>query len=267
MEFFMASQFPSTQTIKRTNNNAAPVLPKTSPYDEISKLANLTATNALYTAFQDLNEIINNRIIIPHLKNRKGELLGSVPEFITTVNAWGRYRGFAVKSIWSDTHRRHLDQVTLVMSQFVRGDLKDVASTYLHEMIHVKQFNDGKSGKHNYHNRQFSRWMKCSGLQTSKTGKLGGAEIGVGMTHYIIKDGIFDREMDRLITQGFHIPWEIVISKSQGNVPVQPKLKDASKTPFNCPKCHKMRIWGKPSTNVRCQTPACNNELLLSEQS
>ncbi len=245
--------------------------PKFSSYGKTTVLKNFTPTEELYTRLQRLFDEINRRIFIPNLKSRAGDYLGSAPECVLTASTSGRCRGFYAKARWSNHHGRYLDQINLTMSNFRHHDLKDIGQTLCHEMLHAKQYHDGQPGSGNYHNRQFSNWMKCCGLQTSQTGKPGGRDIGVGMTQYIIKGGVFDRVFDDLIAEGFTIPWEVIDSMGGDHTaavpttPIKTKPKDPPKTRFNCPKCSYSRIWGKPATKVACLQPACNMEPLRPE--
>lgn len=239
-------------------------------YGENSLISNFTPTEELTNVVQRLSDTINHEIIAQHLRNRQGDLLGPSPDCIFTLTTSGGYRGFYAKSKWSNHQGTYLDQIMLNMSAFKHGDIKDIAQTICHELLHAKQYHDGKPGKGNYHNRQFSNWMKCCGLQTSQTGKPGGRDIGVGMSQYINLGGVFDQAIDRLIATGFSLPWEVINSFGSGHtsaVATAPskKAKDPSKTRFNCPKCGNSRIWGKPSTKVACLQPACNMEPLRSE--
>ncbi len=178
-----------------------------SSYEKID-IRPLTPTEQLNFAVHDLAEQINERIFIPHLTDEEGMRLGPAPDCILTIQSFGRSKGFAAKTVWSDNYGQYLDQITLIFRQHHPGDVKDIAGTLAHEMMHAKQFHDGKSGVRNYHNRQFSNWMKSIGIQTSQTGKPGGAEIGTGMRQYIIDGGPFDRVIDEIIAAGFEFPWE-----------------------------------------------------------
>jgi hypothetical protein len=226
-------------------------------YDENSDVRTLTPSEQLSAAIHYLYEQLDERLFKPYLRDKHGDLLGGAPDVIITVQSTGRVKGFAAKAIWSDHRGSYLDQITLVFKNHGHGDVKDLASTLAHEAMHAKQFHDGKPGGGNYHNRQFSDWMKSIGLQTSQTGKPGGRDIGVGMSDYIIQGGPFDRVMDELIAEGFSIPWETVdairVSAGDGD---PPKPRDLSKVKFTCPQCGQ-NAWAKRSAKLLCGISAC----------
>lgn len=258
--------------LKETQTSVIAPISKVSSYGETSLISNFTPTEELTNAVQRLAETINAYVIAQNLKDKEGNFLGTAPDCIFTLSVSGRFRGFYAKSKWSNHQGFYLDQIMLNLGAFKHGDIKDIGQTICHELLHAKQYHDGKPGRGNYHNRQFSNWMKSCGLQTSQTGKPGGRDIGVGMTQYIISGGAFEGTMDRLIAEGFTLPWEAIDSMGNGHttaVAVSPanKPKDPSKTRFNCPKCQGSRIWGKPSTKVACLQPACHKEPLRPELS
>ncbi len=230
-----------------------------SSYDSNIDVRHLTASEELNAAVQHLFDELNRRLFIPHLKNKQGNLLGEVPECILTVQSTGRCKGFMARAQWSNHRGRYLDQITLVFEKHAHGDTRDVGQTMAHEMVHAVQLHKGKPGKGNYHNRQFSDWMKSIGLQTSQTGKPGGAEIGTGMSDYIISGGPFDRVMNDLTAEGFQIPWEAVRALPSFGIeddPGETKPKDPSKVKFTCSVC-RANAWAKQTARLVCGVPAC----------
>lgn len=226
----------------------------------------LTPTQQINAALHDLFDKLNERLFVPYLIDKDGNRLGPVPPCILTIQSFGRCKGFAAKAVWSDDHNTLLDQITIVFRAHRRGDVKDLAQTTAHEMMHSKQFRDGETGVKNYHNRQFADWMKSIGLQTSKTGEPGGAEIGTGMSDYVIEGGPFDRVMDEIIAEGFGFPWEAVDFQLQvdepdsGDIPGQPeppKPKDKSKSKFTCPNCQQIAR-ANYTAKLACLQPGCN---------
>ncbi len=235
--------------------------PQIYSYDITTEAAPLTPTEQTSTAINRLFEDLNQRLVIPSLKDKGGNHLGPVPECIITVHSSGRCAGFAAKARWSNHKGAYLDEIAIVYSEHKHGDLKAIASTLLHEMMHAKQFHHGKPGKGNYHNRQFSNWMKCCGLQTSKTGTPGGEEIGTGMSDYIIEGGIFEKVLDGLIEEGFCIPWEVIGASDTGHITGpegsgETKPRDKSKMKFTCPVC-KQNAWAKLTAKLACLNKNC----------
>ncbi|MEO1242779.1 MAG: hypothetical protein AAFX54_12795 [Pseudomonadota bacterium] len=236
-----------------------------SSYEVIDAARPLNPSEQLCASIHYLREQLNKRLYVPHLKDREGTPLGGVPNVIITIQSRGRAKGFAAKSIWSNHRGVYLDQITLIFSNHAHGDIKDLASTLVHEDMHAKQFHDGKPGSGNYHNRQFSDWMKSIGLQTSQTGKPGGAEIGTGMSDYIIEGGPFDCVMDELIAEGFCIPWETIDSIQRGSdVGNARPPRDRSKVKFTCPRCGQ-NAWAKSTAAILCGQDNCSKSRMISQ--
>ncbi len=228
-------------------------------YSENPDIRPLTPSEQLNAAIADLVDMLNNRVLARYLTDTNSNRLGAAPECIVTVESFARgYGAFAAKSIWSDHHGRLLDQITLVVNSVTFADLKFGASLIVHELIHSVQFHKGTVSEktRDYHNAQYRDWMQSVGLQTSKTGLPGGADVGSGMSHYIIPDGPFDREMDKILGAGFELPWMADVgvlfgngsnSEQEGNQnrsnaesQSKPQITDKSKTKFICPKCQQI---------------------------
>lgn len=136
---------------------------------------------------------------------------------------------------------------------------REILSTLVHEMCHLRQQEHGTPSRGGYHNREFARMMQFAGLQTSSLGaedkrnpyrrkKPGpldqeGADTGQKMSHYIIKDGPFDRVCRELIADGFSFALD-----------AEPALRlkaPKSKFKFTCPGC-KANAWAKAGTPLIC---------------
>ena len=229
-------------------------------YDANGEIRPLSPTEQLTCALEFLSTELDRRLFSAYLKDTDDTPLGPPPACILTIQSSGRCKGFAAKSVWSDNCGKYLDQITLVFDAHAHGDVKDLSATLAHEKMHAKQFHDGKPGTGNYHNRQFADWMKSIGIQTSKTGRPGGAEIGTGMSQYIVEHGPFDQIMDELIAEGFFFPWEAVgmmQSKDGGSVPPS-KPRDRSKMKFTCPVCGQ-NAWAKQAAKLACLGPNCQH--------
>ncbi|GAB5480220.1 MAG: hypothetical protein Marn2KO_36870 [Marinobacter nauticus] len=245
-----------------------------SPYEEYADIRPLTPSEQSYAALHYLSEQLDQRLLVPYLRDEQGNSLGAAPECIITIQSSGRCKGFMARAVWSDPHGRFLDQITLVFEQHGQGDLLDLASTLAHEKIHAVQQQKGSPGQGNYHNRQFSNWMKSIGLQTSKTGKPGGAEIGTGMSDYPIPGGPFERVMNEILEQGFRFPFEAARALSD---PADPDEgadgvaddadmgpKDPSKVKFTCPSCG-LKARAKHSALLHCGGHACGLARMVPE--
>lgn len=145
---------------------------------------------------------------------------------------------------------------------YLRSD-REILSTLVHEMCHLQQQEQGKPSRGGYHNRQWAEYMLSAGLQPSTLGAedrrnpyrkrkpgphdIEGAETGPKVSHYIIKDGIFDRACNELFQTGFSFALD-----AEPAYRVKPPK---SKFKFTCPQCD-AKAWAKGGTLLACG--ACN---------
>lgn len=245
----------------RMSNSKISKYEKVTPYEP-------TANCELSTSLEFLFRSLNRHLIEPFLRDGKGFKVEPVPDCILCAESrLKRYRGFIANAAWSDKHGRKLDQITIVFNRGRPLDIKGLASTLVHEMIHATQFRDGTIGNGNYHNADFRDRMRSVGLQTSQTGEPGGADIGTSMTHYIIEGGPFDWVMDAVIAVGFSFPIEVNDPYPQPPTikgkAASEKRKDPSKAKFFCPRCGQIAR-AKRTASLKCGSPSCaNNRMLL----
>ena len=86
-----------------------------------------------------------------------------------------------------------IDEIALNPSTFNRVSMLRLASTLVHEQIHLEQAHFGTPGKGGFHNAEWGRMMRRVGLEPSHTGRPGGRATGVRMTHFIVPGGPFER--------------------------------------------------------------------------
>lgn len=137
-----------------------------------------------------------------------------------------------------------------------------VASTLVHEMVHLWQVENGTPSRAGYHNNEWAQKMIAIGLHPSDTGSPGGRITGQRMTHYILPGGPFQASFDRLNTKSF--PWQHIARTEPGPAgpptrpggepeppepPTGPKAKN--KVKYTCPACG-LAVWGKPGLAVAC---------------
>lgn len=121
---------------------------------------------------------------------------------------------------------------------------REVASTFVHEMVHCWQQEHGKPGRRGYHNRQWAQKMEELGLMPSSTAAPGGERTGDRVSHYIIEGGAFARAFDAMPRECL-LPWTCEEQGTAG------KKKPRSKVKFTCPGCE-AAAWGKPGLLLRC---------------
>jgi SprT-like family protein len=225
--------------------------------------------NAQFMAtYERLFNSLNKDLLAHFLRDGAGRKCGCAPDCILAGEyRLKRYRGFAAKAVWSDKHGRKLDQITLVFDHGHPLDVKGLASTLAHEMVHATQFRDKTIGRGNYHNADFRDRMKSIGLQASHTGVPGGRDIGSGMTHYIIEHGPFDTVIDKILREGFAFPVEVTSPDENAGGTWRGKTgavaKDPSKAKFYCQNCGQIAR-AKKTANLKCgRVQCCNQRLVL----
>ena len=167
------------------------------------------------------------------------------------------------------------DELAMNPQHFHCREIKDVLSTLVHEIAHLRQAHSGKPGRGKYHNKEWGTLMKAVGLHPSNTGKPGGKETGDQMTHYIIEGGPFDVACNELLASGFELSWseknriaEALANPVEGDPdggdgdPVEPKDR-SNRHKYTCPGC-RLNAWGKPNILLMCGQ--CKLELQKSKK-
>lgn len=198
--------------------------------------------------YQDLYDFFNSELF----ENK-------LPNVILNFSRMRGSKGFFINSkIWKNqkNQKKTLAEINLNPIFLIQGNIKDVCSTLVHEMVHLWQFYFGKFGKHGYHNKEFSKKMESVGLITSSTGEEGGERLGKKMTHYILKDGLFF-ESYKKIKKNKKFPWLMNLDKIKLGKTKKAKvdLKTNIKQTYFCPTCD-IRVWGKRGLAIICSN--CN---------
>jgi hypothetical protein len=141
---------------------------------------------------------------------------------------------------------------------YLSREPRDVASTIVHEMVHLWQHAFERPSRRAYHNAQWGRKMESIGLMPSSTGLPGGKKTGQSVTHYIIEGGAFEYAWARL-------PSETLLPLVAGCTDQRQLSKQnkqlASKTKFACAGCSSS-AWGKPDLRIVCGI--CNQPMVAS---
>jgi predicted SprT family Zn-dependent metalloprotease len=131
--------------------------------------------------------------------------------------------------------------------------LDAVLSTLVHEMTHLEQEEYGEQKpKSGNHNKEWVKLMERVGLIPSNTGEPGGKQTGRKMTHYVEDGGRFQTAMQKLIADGFTLPYF-----TQPKAAAE-KKKDLSKVKFTCACCDS-KAWAKVGMRLVCGD--CNEEM------
>ncbi|MEP4192023.1 MAG: SprT-like domain-containing protein, partial [Sneathiella sp.] len=177
---------------------------------------------------------------------------GRLPSCLIIHARKGRTYGYYSPDRWErEGAVRAVDEIALNPQHFRNRSIEDVLSTLVHEMTHLEQHHFGKPARRGYHDRAWGELMKRVGLYPSQTGKPGGKETGQQMTHYILKNGPFEKTVKELLNSGFSLTWSDTIQEgaSDNSDPANPKKK--SKWKFTCSACGQ-NSWGKADTKIIC---------------
>ena len=199
-------------------------------------LGSSTPTSEQYVAFESVFDHFNVELFG-----------GALPPAMLTFAKRSRSYGFYRHDRWrrSATDEGHVGEIALSPDHLTRGE-KDVASTIVHEMVHLWQFSHGSPSRRGYHNAEWGTRMEAVGLMPSNTGEPGGKRTGQRMTHYIIDGGPFDIAFGRL-DRAELLPF------IAGSPPLKdkpgPRKSDPSKTKYTCAACG-LNAWAKRDADL-----------------
>lgn len=204
-----------------------------------------TSYPELEIAFQHLNRML---------------FAGALPACLITLQRKSpKVRAYYSHNRFINSFGRTTDELAMNPFHFLTRDPLETLSSLCHEMVHVWQQHFGKPGRRGYHNKEWGARMKEIGLYPSNTGEPGGKETGEQMTHYIIPGGAFEQAAKQLLDGGFRFTWAEYVDlpkeepgEPQADGPPKKEKPAAGRIRFACPKCPKVRAWGKPSLRVLC---------------
>jgi len=224
-----------------------------------------TPTEEQFTALNQAYKYFNDVLFDGHLG-------GCILNFSRKKNT----HGFLAPERWRrvENQSEYIHEISLTPYTFYR-EPKEVFSTLVHEMAHLWQWDYGSPSRNGYHNSEWADKMIEVGLMPSHTGMVGGKKTGQKMTHYIIKDGAYERAFNQM-PESYLLPWttlegDIIKAQlkkgKQGTKEGQPERKkqDRSKlivsgrkkTKYSCAPCG-YNVWGKPGLKLICGQ--CDNE-------
>lgn len=203
-------------------------------------------TNSQFAAYRAMWDYFNVSLF-------GGALRPVILNFSRAANSLGFFAPLRWEHNDQTTH-----EISLNPAYLKRRPARDVASTLVHEMVHLWQQDNGKPGRRGYHNEEWARKMDEIGLAPSSTAAPGGKRVGYRMSHYIIADGPFARAFEAMPRE-YLLPW--TCWESQGNDKGKAKPR-ASKLKYTCPRCE-ANAWGKPGLHLHCG--ACNEVMVVEE--
>lgn len=174
---------------------------------------------------------------------------GSLPSVLLNFSRLSRTYGFFAPERWrSSSGRAKTHEISLNPVHLMSRPAREVASTLVHEMVHLWQHEHGEPSRSGYHNKQWAEKMLAVGLHPSDTGEAGGKETGQHMSHYIEPGGPFDRAFARM-PEAFLLPWRGVPEDESGRGGGGGGARNKIK--YACPNGHG-NVWGKPDLALIC---------------
>ena len=138
---------------------------------------------------------------------------------------------------------KYIDELALNPDDFNRPDIA-ILSTLAHEMAHVWRHHcHEKKSKGGYHDKVWANKMEEIGLMPSDSGREGGKRTGQRVTHYIIKNGKFEKHCLSFLKNKS-------IKLSSFQLPSNSKDGNKNKIKYSC-SCG-YNIWGKADLDISC---------------
>lgn len=189
---------------------------------------------------------------------------GKLPIPVLNLSRYSGAYGFFAAGLWRDSLApgehgpvRLTHEISLNPDHSGRAP-REVASTLVHEMVHLWQQENGTPGKGAYHNQEWAAEMKRIGLQPVSFDQPG-KEVGRRVSHRIVDGGAFDLAFRALPAKA--MPWATGPQRAESDVPAPPPrsgknpgprggTSKRSKTAYEC-NCGQ-KVWGKPGLSISC---------------
>ena len=170
---------------------------------------------------------------------------GSLPSVLLNFSRLNRTYGFFAPERWAGQGKDRAHEISLNPQHLKTRKPEEVASTLVHEMVHLWQHERGEPSRSGYHNREWAEKMLEVGLIPSSTGQPGGKQTGQHMTHYIDPTGEFLRAWSSMPGE-LWLPWA-GIPEGERRRPTVKRYRFA----YECPKGHG-KVWGRPGLALVC---------------
>jgi predicted SprT family Zn-dependent metalloprotease len=189
-------------------------------------------TREQFAAYEKMFGFFNTRLF-------RSEL----PACLLNFSRRRRSNGFFAPQRWENGREvRH--EISINPSTLKNREPIQVASTLVHEMVHLWQAEYGQPSRAGYHNREWAMKMEEVGLVPSTTGDAKGRKVGQRMTHYVADGGPFERAFQAMPAE-FLLPWACE----------EPGITHAklakNKVKYSCPGCD-VNVWGRPGLSISC---------------
>lgn len=171
-------------------------------------------------------------------------------------------------------HETLTDEIALNPAMQAGCSFKEIIATLAHECCHMWQFHWSdfecrRGTMRGYHDKEWGEKMISIGLMPSHTGEIEGRKTGRNMSHYIIKGGVFDKFVQKLIANGYDMQWQewVNLLRKTGGLDyiddalLKSQKSNLSKTKFTCKTCN-LNAWAKPSAKIACYSQGCSGSLM-----
>ena len=205
------------------------------------------------------------------------KIFGSIlPECIVNLSRKPNSYGFFAANLWgltdedeNDDAKKTVHEISLNPDYLMRPSIEWHA-TFVHEMVHLWQYEKGTPTRPAYHNKEWADMMEHIGLMPSHTGAPGGRRTGQKMGHYIIDMGLFYKAFQMLdpdeLERLKYLPMASLTEhkrrekgtpeeageewEGEGGYGTEKKGKSGTRTKYSC-MCGN-NIWGKSGLFIRC---------------
>jgi predicted SprT family Zn-dependent metalloprotease len=171
---------------------------------------------------------------------------GCLPACLLNFSRKAKTYGFFAPERWLSEGREVRHEISLNPASLRSRKPIEVASTLVHEMVHLWQQDFGRLSRRGYHNAEWASKMEEVGLVPSSTAAPGGARVGQLVSHHIADGGRFADAFAAM-------PAECLLPCSCEE-PEQGRRKtprSRNKVKYACLGCA-VNVWGKPGLSIVC---------------
>lgn len=194
-----------------------------------------TPTRAQFTAYERMFEYFNRALFA-----------NTLPACLLNFSRKARTYGFFAPQRWQGRSEEVRHEISLNPSTLRSRQPIEVASTLVHETVHLWQQDLGRPSRRGYHNAEWASKMDEVGLVPSSTPAPGGARVGQLVSHYIADAGRFAEAFAAMPAE-YLLPWSCEEpQEGRGKT-----TRSRNKLKYTCPGCA-TNVWGKPGLDILC---------------
>ena len=151
--------------------------------------------------------------------------------------------GLFEPEMWISSQKEHYHEIN-ISPQCLEMESIEWHGVFVHNMVHLWQYDFGKPSRKGYHNKEWAQKMEEIGLIPSSTGKPSVKRTGQKVSQYHNPVGLFINAFNKLQKkESWYKPLPVLGSEDSGG--------KQFRTKFRCPFCGQ-NAWGKPTLFVIC---------------